>query len=107
MLTCFIRTEFVTPAQVTTVSIFLAIPLCFVCYSIYLTILMFYHKRMRSDLKLKALFYKYIIYVSIYFFFNAPLFFLYILSLINNIEPNTFLSWLSYVKYPSYFSSAV
>ena len=98
MLTCFIRTDFPETSQTVTLMMFLTVPFCFIIYSTFLCFRMCCNKKLHMDIEMSNLFYKYIIFISVYFLFNAPMCLLYILTLKRHIERNTFLSWLSFVR---------
>lgn len=97
MLTCFIRTEFFNVSQNITVMMFLLIPFSFIFYTVLLGCSMCCTRKIRNDLKLQTLFFKYMSYISCYLVFNLPMFSLYIFTVYKKIQPDTFLSWLSYV----------
>ena len=98
MLTCFIRTEFYETNQTVTVIIFLLIPISFILYSIFLVFKMCFNKKLTTDSNLLSLFYKYVSYIGVYLIFYGPMFILYVITLTEEIQPGTFLSWLSFVR---------
>jgi hypothetical protein len=98
MLTCFIRSEYGEASQKITLIMFLSIPTCFILYSIFLCFKMCCYRKLHLDIEMSKFFYKYIIFITVYFLFNAPMCLLYVLSIKKHIEINTFLSWLSFVN---------
>lgn len=107
MLTCFVRTEFTYIGQQITAGIFLAAPALFLSFCAYLTISMYRSNSVRKDPKVRSMYFRYIIYSTVYAVFNTPMFLLYFLSLFSKIEPDTFLSWLSFVNYFSFQVSCI
>lgn len=100
MLTCFIRTEFDSASQVVTVAFFLVIPVLFTGFCTYLSGAMYFSKKVHQSPKHLNMYFRYIIYSTVYMIFNSPVFLLYIISLWVKIEPDTTLSWFSYVNLP-------
>jgi hypothetical protein len=98
MITCFIRTEFLTIEQNLTVMFFLLIPFGFIFYSMYIAISLCLNKKIKSDARLRNLYLKYLVYISIYLLVNVPMISLYIISIKSKIEPGTFLGWLSFTS---------
>lgn len=96
MLTCFIRTDFIVLEDEITVALFLIIPFGIVFYSIYLSANLFCNKLVRNDSRLYNTYFKYIVYFLGYLILNIPMFILYIFTVSQKIQENTFLSWLSY-----------
>jgi hypothetical protein len=107
MLTCFIRSEYGEASQTITLIMFLSIPTCFILYSIFLCFKMCSNRRLHLDIEMSNLFYKYIVFITVYFLFNAPMCLLYVLSINRAIQINTFLSWLSFVNFLFILSSHV
>jgi hypothetical protein len=98
MITCFIRTEFLTFGQNLTVVFFLLIPFSFIFYSIYVATSLCCNTKIRNNPRLKSLYLKYLVYISVYLVVNIPMFSLYIISIYMKIQPGTFLGWLSFTS---------
>jgi hypothetical protein len=98
MITCFIRTEFLTIEQNLTVLFFLLIPFGFIFYSMYIALTLCLNKRIKNDSRLRNLYLKYLTYICVYLVVNIPMISLYIISIKFKIEPGTFLGWLSFVS---------